>query len=58
MDVERLYSEIHEECGVFAAWGVENAARTACIALQHLQHRGQQGCGIAAAAPDGTNISI
>lgn len=54
MDVERLYSEIHEECGVFAAWGVENAARTACIALQHLQHRGQQGCGIAAAAPDGT----
>ena len=53
MDVERSYSEIHEECGVFAAFGVENAARAACIALQHLQHRGQQGCGIAAAGPDG-----
>ncbi len=53
MDVERSYSEIHEECGVFAAWGVENAARTACIALQHLQHRGQQGCGIATSGEDG-----
>ena len=53
MDVERAYSEIHEECGVFAAWGVEKAARTARIALQHLQHRGQQGCGIAALDPDG-----
>ncbi len=46
-------AEIHEECGVFAAFGVENAAREARIALQHLQHRGQQGCGIAACGPDG-----
>ena len=52
MDCSSL-SEIHEECGVFAAFGVGNAARAACIALQHLQHRGQQGCGIAAYGPDG-----
>jgi len=53
MDFERSYSEIHEECGVFAAFGVRDAARQTFIALQELQHRGQQGCGIAALGPDG-----
>jgi amidophosphoribosyltransferase len=45
--------ELHEECGVVGLYGVPDAARAAGIALQYLQHRGQQGCGIAAAGPDG-----
>ena len=53
MDIDYPYEELHEECGVVAFYGVENAARKAYIALQALQHRGQQGCGIAA-ADDGT----
>lgn len=39
--------ELHEECGVVGCFGVEQAARKACHALMSLQHRGQQGCGIA-----------
>lgn len=45
--------ELHEECGVVGVWGVPDAAHVACTSLQYLQHRGQQGCGIAAAGPDG-----
>ena len=44
---------IHEECGVFAAFGVEDAVHAAYLALQDLQHRGQQGCGVAVTGPDG-----
>lgn len=39
--------ELHEECGVVGCYGVEGAALQACQALMSLQHRGQQGCGIA-----------
>ena len=46
--------EIHEECGVVGIYGVEHAARVAYMALQSLQHRGQQGCGIAAVGSDGS----
>ena len=53
MDIDLPYEELHEECGVVALFGVDGAARKACIALQSLQHRGQQGCGIAAAGSDG-----
>ena len=45
--------ELHEECGVVGFYGVENASRNAFKALQALQHRGQQACGIAACGPDG-----
>ncbi len=38
--------ELHEECGVFAAYGVENAALVTYFGLHSLQHRGQEGCGI------------
>jgi amidophosphoribosyltransferase len=41
--------ELHEECGVFAAYGVEDAASIAYYALHNLQHRGQEGCGIVTA---------
>ena len=45
--------EIHEECGVLGIDGVEQASRLAFLGLQSLQHRGQQGCGIAAEGDDG-----
>lgn len=47
------WKEAHEECGVVGIFGVEHAARHAFLGLQSLQHRGQQGCGIAAAERDG-----
>ena len=50
-------NEIHEECGVIGIWGVEQVAKPAFLALQSLQHRGQQGCGLAFAGPDG-NLRI
>ena len=46
--------ELHEECGVVGFYGVDHAAAHAFLALQALQHRGQQGCGIAALCPDGS----
>ena len=45
--------ELHEECGVVGCFGVEQASRQAYHALLSLQHRGQQGCGIAAIGDDG-----
>ena len=45
--------ELHEECGVVGCFGVDRAASVACQALMILQHRGQQGCGIAALGADG-----
>ena len=44
---------IHEECGVFGAWGIPNAAELSYFALHALQHRGQEGCGIVAVGEDG-----
>ena len=46
--------ELHEECGVFGCFGVENAAEITRAGLLMLQHRGQQGCGIAALDTRGT----
>ncbi len=45
--------ELHEECGVFGCYGVENAAEITRAGLLMLQHRGQQGCGIAARDANG-----
>lgn len=44
-----MFSEIHEECGVFGIYGTEgmNVASLAYSALFALQHRGQECCGIA-----------
>ena len=47
-------SELHEECGVVGLYGVDGAVSHAFLALQSIQHRGQQGCGIAVVRPDGT----
>ena len=46
--------ELHEECGVVGFYGVEGATSHAFLTLQSLQHRGQQGCGIATVLPDGS----
>lgn len=39
--------KITEECGVFGIYNVENAAQLTYYGLHSLQHRGQQGAGIA-----------
>ncbi|BAQ08817.1 amidophosphoribosyltransferase [Bacillus sp. OxB-1] len=38
---------INEECGVFGIWGNEDAAQLTYYGLHALQHRGQEGAGIA-----------
>lgn len=38
--------EIHDECGIFGAFGIPNAAELTYYGLHALQHRGQKGCGI------------
>lgn len=40
---------LHEECGIFGVFSqeVEDVASLSYLALYALQHRGQQGCGIA-----------
>jgi amidophosphoribosyltransferase len=40
-------SNINEECGVFGVFNCENAAELTYYGLHALQHRGQEGCGIA-----------
>lgn len=41
-------SGLHEECGVFGIWDPEGyCANTTYYGLVALQHRGQEGCGIA-----------
>ncbi|MDR3328057.1 MAG: amidophosphoribosyltransferase [Prevotellaceae bacterium] len=50
-----MENELHEECGVFGVFNVEDAANITYYGLHTLQHRGQEGCGIVAA--DGNNFS-
>ncbi|MCQ6277018.1 amidophosphoribosyltransferase [Bacillus sp. V3B] len=38
---------LNEECGVFAVWGHPDAAQITYYGLHALQHRGQEGTGIA-----------
>lgn len=39
--------ELHEECGVFGVYCNEDAASLTYYGLHALQHRGQEGCGMA-----------
>lgn len=36
-----------EECGVFGVFGADQAAANVLVGLSALQHRGQEGCGVA-----------
>jgi amidophosphoribosyltransferase len=40
--------KLREECGVFGIYGADDAAKFAIYGLHALQHRGQEGCGVAA----------
>lgn len=44
--------KLHEECGVFGAVGVADAANFVALGLHALQHRGQEAGGIVAHDPD------
>lgn len=46
-EFDYILDEIHEECGVLGIYNVENAAQLTYYGLHSLQHRGQQGAGIA-----------
>ena len=49
-----LSGKINEECGVFGVFNVEDAAQLTYYGLHSLQHRGQEGAGIASS--DGESI--
>ena len=53
MSCNHCFDELHEECGVLGIYRVSDASRQAFLALQALQHRGQQACGIAVYDQDG-----
>lgn len=46
-----------EKCGVFGVFGVPNAARLAYFGLHTLQHRGQEGAGIAVSDGEGLHCT-
>lgn len=46
---------LNEECGIFAVWGHEDAAKITYYGLHSLQHRGQEGTGIIVS--DGKQLS-
>lgn len=48
---------LHEECGVFGIYGVENASSYIYYGLHSLQHRGQEGSGIVTVQDDGTFVN-
>ncbi|PIP09095.1 MAG: amidophosphoribosyltransferase [Syntrophobacteraceae bacterium CG23_combo_of_CG06-09_8_20_14_all_50_8] len=54
MDDDYALGRPREECGVFAVYGHEDAARVAFFGLFALQHRGQESAGIAVA--DGCQV--
>lgn len=45
---------LHEECGVFGVYQVDNASSYVYYGLHSLQHRGQEGSGIVTVQEDGT----
>ncbi|MEM6946347.1 MAG: amidophosphoribosyltransferase, partial [Pseudomonadota bacterium] len=43
---------LHEECGVYGVFGVDEAANYVALGLHALQHRGQESAGISAYHPE------
>ncbi|MDO4727261.1 MAG: amidophosphoribosyltransferase [Porphyromonadaceae bacterium] len=50
--------ELHEECGVFGLFNVNNAANLTYYGLHALQHRGQEGCGIVVCNENGSFTNV
>lgn len=48
--------KFHEECGVFAVWGHEDAASLTVLGLHALQHRGQEAAGVVTYDGDHFNV--
>lgn len=46
------FDELHEECGVFAIYGSDDAAVNTALGLHALQHRGQEAAGIVSMSQD------
>ncbi|MEO0994213.1 MAG: amidophosphoribosyltransferase [Pseudomonadota bacterium] len=46
--------KLHEECGVYGVFGIEDAANYVALGLHALQHRGQEAAGIVAYDPETT----
>ncbi len=44
--------KLHEECGIYGVWGVQDAANFVALGLHALQHRGQEAGGIVTYHPD------
>ena len=44
--------KLHEECGIYGVWGVQDAANFVALGLHALQHRGQEAGGIVSHHPD------
>jgi amidophosphoribosyltransferase len=44
--------KLHEECGVYGVFGVDDAANYVALGLHALQHRGQEAAGIVSYSPD------
>jgi amidophosphoribosyltransferase len=51
-----MFDEIHEECGVFGAYQLNQAADLTYYGLHSLQHRGQEASGIA--LWDGSDMKV
>ncbi|WP_434310499.1 amidophosphoribosyltransferase [Hominifimenecus sp. rT4P-3] len=45
--MEEFWDKLKEECGVFGVYQLKDAASTTYLGLHALQHRGQEGAGIA-----------
>ncbi|MBN1521809.1 MAG: amidophosphoribosyltransferase [Candidatus Aureabacteria bacterium] len=48
--------KLHDECGIFGVYGMENASELTYLGLFALQHRGQESAGIISGTPDELNI--
>jgi len=48
--------KLHEECGVFGIYGTTDATAHCTLGLHALQHRGQEGAGIAALEGDKIHV--
>lgn len=49
---------LHEECGIAGVFSNVKAAQLTQFCLHHLQHRGQEGCGIVSCKEDGHMLCV